>query len=129
MDRRVLKKLLEKAEIQMFEGAWRVARQEEFIAEMSGRGIDVGHYKALLATFRDTLRFQRQYVQRLKRELYCRADLPERPRAATRRPVVTSATFTLIETETMSKDGVNNQAPNALARKAGRRERRRMTGR
>jgi hypothetical protein len=129
MDRRILKKLLEKAEIQMFEGAWRVARQEELIEEMSGRGVDVGHHRALLVTFRDTLRLQRHYVQRIKRELYCPADLPERPRAATRRPVVTSATFTLIETETMPKDGVNNQAPNVVTRKAGRRERRRMTGR
>jgi hypothetical protein len=34
--------MLDKAELRMFEGAWRIARQKELIAEMSTRGADLG---------------------------------------------------------------------------------------
>ena len=62
--------MLEKAELRMFEGAWRIARQKERIAEMSNRGADVRRYLELLAGFEETQRLQVEHVQRLKRELY-----------------------------------------------------------
>jgi hypothetical protein len=54
MERHVLKILLKEAEQRMFEGAWRIARQKELIVEASSRGIDVGPYRTMLATFEDT---------------------------------------------------------------------------
>jgi len=70
MERQRLKAMLEKAELRMFEGAWRIARQKERIAEMSNRGADVRRYLELLASFAETQRLQVEHVQRLKRELY-----------------------------------------------------------
>jgi hypothetical protein len=70
MERQRLKALLEKAELRMFEGAWRIARQKELIAEMSSRGVDVSPYRDLLARFEETQRLHVQHVQRIKRELY-----------------------------------------------------------
>jgi hypothetical protein len=70
MERRRLKALLEKAELRMFEGAWRVARQKELIAKMSTRGVDLAPYRELLARFEETQRLHVQHVQRLKREFY-----------------------------------------------------------
>ncbi|MBV9910322.1 MAG: hypothetical protein JOY52_22430 [Hyphomicrobiales bacterium] len=70
MERPRLKALLEKAELLMFEGAWRVARQKELIAKMSTRGVDLAPYRELLARFEETQRLHVQHVQRLKRELY-----------------------------------------------------------
>jgi hypothetical protein len=70
MERQRLKAVLEKAELRMFEGAWRIARQKELVAEMSNRGVDVGPYRELLARFEETQRLRIQYVQLLKRELY-----------------------------------------------------------
>jgi hypothetical protein len=70
MDRHRLKKLLEQAERRMFEGAWRVARQKQLIEEMLARGVDVRPYRAVLATFEDTLHLQVYHVQLIKRELY-----------------------------------------------------------
>jgi hypothetical protein len=46
MERRQLKAMLEKAELRMFEGAWRIARQKELIAEMSTRGVDLSPYRS-----------------------------------------------------------------------------------
>ena len=70
MERQRLKAMLEKAELRMFEGAWRVARQKELMAEMSMRGVDLRPYRELLARFEDSQRIHIQHVQRLKRELY-----------------------------------------------------------
>jgi hypothetical protein len=70
MERQRLKALLDKAELRMFEGAWRIARQKELIAEMSARGVDVGPYRELLARFEETQRLHIQHVQRIKRDLY-----------------------------------------------------------
>jgi hypothetical protein len=70
MERRQLKAMLEKAELRMFEGAWRIARQRERIAEMSTRGVDLSPYRELLARFEEAQRLHVQNVQRLKRELY-----------------------------------------------------------
>jgi hypothetical protein len=76
MERRQLKAMLEKAELRMFEGAWRIARQKELIAEMSTRGVDLGPYRELLARFEETQRLHIQNLQRIKRELYD----PSRPK-------------------------------------------------
>ena len=70
MERRQLKAMLEKAELRMFEGAWRIARQKELIAEMSTRGVDLRPYRELLARFEESQRLHIEQVQRLKRELY-----------------------------------------------------------
>ena len=70
MERRQLKAMLEKAELRMFEGAWRIARQKELIAEMSTRGVDLIPYRELLARFEESQRLHIQHVQRIKRELY-----------------------------------------------------------
>jgi hypothetical protein len=70
MERHVLKILLKEAEQRMFEGAWRIARQKELIVEASSRGIDVGPYRTMLATFEDTLHLHIEQVHRIKRELY-----------------------------------------------------------
>jgi hypothetical protein len=70
MERRQLKAMLEKAQLRMFEGAWRIARQRELIAEMSTRGVDLSAYRELLARFEEAQRLQVQHVQRLKRDLY-----------------------------------------------------------
>jgi hypothetical protein len=70
MERRQLKAMLEKAELRMFEGAWRIARQKELIAEMSTRGVDLRPYRELLARFEESQRLHIEHVQRLKRELY-----------------------------------------------------------
>ena len=70
MERQRLKAMLEKAQLRMFEGAWRVARQKELMAEMSMRGVDLRPYRELLARFEDSQRIHIQHVQRLKRELY-----------------------------------------------------------
>ena len=66
----ILKRLLEKAEQRLFEGAWRIARQKELIVEMSSRGTDIGPYQAVLATFEVTLNLHVQDVERIKREMY-----------------------------------------------------------
>jgi hypothetical protein len=70
MDRRRLKAMLEKAELRMYEGAWRVARQRERITDMSSRGVDMRPYWEVLAQFEETQRLHVQHVQRLKKELY-----------------------------------------------------------
>jgi hypothetical protein len=70
MERRQLKAMLEKAELRMFEGAWRIARQKELIAEMSTRGVDLRPCRELLARFEESQRLHIEHVQRLKRELY-----------------------------------------------------------
>jgi hypothetical protein len=70
MERPRLKAMLERAELRMFEGAWRIARQKELIAEMSARGVDLSPYRELLTRFEETQRLHIQHVQRLKRELY-----------------------------------------------------------
>jgi hypothetical protein len=70
MERRRLKAMLERAELRMFEGDWRIARQKELIAEMSTRGVDLSPYRELLARFEETQRLHIQHVQRIKRELY-----------------------------------------------------------
>jgi hypothetical protein len=70
MERRQLKAMLEKAELRMFEGAWRIARQRELIAEMSTRGVDLSPYRDLLLRFEEAQRLHVQHVQRLKRDLY-----------------------------------------------------------
>jgi hypothetical protein len=70
MERRQLKAMLEKAELRMFEGDWRIARQKELIAEMSTRGIDLSPYRDLLARFEEAQRLHVQHVLRIKRELY-----------------------------------------------------------
>jgi hypothetical protein len=70
MERRQLKAMLEKAELRMFEGAWRIARQKELIAEMSTRGVDLSPYRELLARFEEAQRVHVQHVRRIKRELY-----------------------------------------------------------
>lgn len=70
MERRQLKAMLEKAELRMFEGAWRIARQKELIAEMSTRGVDLSPYRELLARFEEAQRVHVQDVRRIKRELY-----------------------------------------------------------
>jgi hypothetical protein len=70
MERQSLKALLEKAEARMFEGAWRIARQKELIAEMASRGVDTRPYEELLARFNETQRLHIAHVQRIKRELY-----------------------------------------------------------
>jgi hypothetical protein len=70
MERRQLKAMLEKAELRMFEGAWRIARQKELIAEMSTRGVDLRPYRELLARLEETQRLHIEHVQRLKQELY-----------------------------------------------------------
>ncbi len=76
MERQRLKVMLEKAELRMFEGAWRVARQKELIAEMSARGFDQKPYQEVLARFEETQRLHIQHVRRIKQELYG----PIRPR-------------------------------------------------
>jgi hypothetical protein len=70
MHRQRLKAMLEKAELRMYEGAWRVARQQERIAEMSGRGVDLRPYRELLAQFEETQRLHVKHVQQIKKELY-----------------------------------------------------------
>jgi hypothetical protein len=70
MKRRRFKAMLEKAELHLFEGAWRIARQKELIAEMSYRGVDVSSYLALLTSFEETQRLQIKHVYQIKRELY-----------------------------------------------------------
>jgi hypothetical protein len=70
MRRRRLKAMLEKAELRMFEGAWRVARQQERIAEMSRRGVDMRPYWEVLAQFEETQRLHMEHVQRIKKDLY-----------------------------------------------------------
>jgi hypothetical protein len=70
MRRRRLKAMLDKAELRMFEGAWRVARQRERVAEMSGRGVDMRPYWELLAQFEETQRLHVKHVQQIKKELY-----------------------------------------------------------
>jgi hypothetical protein len=75
MERERLKAMLEKAELSMFEGAWRIARQKKRIAEMSDRGADVAPYRELLARFEEIQRLHIRHVQRLKGELY----KPSRP--------------------------------------------------
>ena len=67
MRRRRLKAMLDKAELRMFEGAWRVARQRERVAEMSGRGVDMRPYWELLAQFEETQRLHVKHVQQIKR--------------------------------------------------------------
>ena len=71
MERHVLKILLKEAEQRMFEGAWRIARQKELIVEASSRGIDVGPYRTMLATFEDTLHLHIQHVHRIKENYTC----------------------------------------------------------
>jgi hypothetical protein len=88
MDRYVLKKLLEDAERRMAEGARRVARQEKLIVEMSRLGVDVGPYRAMLATFQDTLHLHAQYVQLMRR--LCGVSSDERPLAGNLRSVMTT---------------------------------------
>jgi hypothetical protein len=70
MERRQLRAMLDKAELRMFEGAWRIARQKELIAEMSTRGADLSPFRELLTRFEETQRLQIQLVQRIKRDLY-----------------------------------------------------------
>jgi hypothetical protein len=70
MERRQLKAMLEKAELRMFEGAWRIARQKERIAEMSRRGVDLRPYRELLARLEEAQRVHVQHVRQIKRELY-----------------------------------------------------------
>ena len=111
----------------MFEGAWRVARQQELIAEMSARGIDVADYLAILSTFQETLRLEIQHVQQIKKELYGPANSGA-PFPATRRDAATSEKLTLVETQTVFKDAVRAEAPNPATRKTRQRERRRLKG-
>ena len=70
MHRQRLKAMLEKAELRMYEGAWRFARQKERIAEMSRRVADMRPFWEVLAQFEETQRLQMDHVQRLKKELY-----------------------------------------------------------